>query len=80
MDDKFVQCEGSLIENMQVPPADGGSKPTPSLQVRPITKREATPVIENYHYSKNVPAGKNLYFGLSSSFLGAITDEYGMRF
>jgi hypothetical protein len=63
MDDKFVQCEGSLIENMQVPPADGGSKPTPSLQVRPITKREATPVIENYHYSKNVPAGKNLYFG-----------------
>ena len=51
------------MQNLQVPPVDGGSKPTPSLQVRSITKKEVAPVVEQFHYSKNVPAGKNIYFG-----------------
>lgn len=40
-----------------------GSIPTPPLQVKKISLAEAKPVIERYHYSKNVPAGKNIYFG-----------------
>lgn len=58
----------------QVPPEDGGSNPTPSLQVRRIDKKTAAPVIEQYHYSKNVPAGKNIYFGyyVNNSLLYAV--------
>ena len=52
-----------MVEQLANRSADGGSNPTPSLQVRRITKKEATPIIKGYHYSKNIPAGKNIYFG-----------------
>ena len=45
--------------------ADGGSNPTPSLQilVRSISSTEARVVIEKYHYSRKMPCGKMLCFG-----------------
>ena len=52
-----------MVEQLSNQTVGGGSIPTPSLQIRPITKKEAAPVINQYHYSKNVPAGKNIYFG-----------------
>jgi len=38
-------------------------------EVRRIDKKTARPIIEQYHYSGNVPAGKNIYFGW---FVGAL--------
>ena len=32
-------------------------------EVRRLDKKTAKPIIEKYHYSGNVPAGKNIYFG-----------------
>jgi hypothetical protein len=56
------------MSERQAPPEDGGSIPTPSLQisqgvVKIISKTEAATVIKKHHYSGNVPAGKNFYFG-----------------
>lgn len=32
-------------------------------QIRRISVKEARPLVEEYHYSKNLPAGKNICFG-----------------
>lgn len=66
------KCGGSsTVESPAIPPGDGGSSPTPSLQfhVRPITHEEAKPFIEGWHYSKRVPTGKNIFFG---AFIGMV--------
>ena len=52
-----------MAEQLTSQSAGGGSIPTPSLQIRRIDKKTSIPVIEKYHYSQNVPAGKNIYFG-----------------
>jgi hypothetical protein len=39
------------------------------LDVRRLDKQTSRPIIEKYHYSGNVPAGKNIYFGW---FLGTL--------
>ena len=52
-----------MVEQSSSQTIGGGSNPTPSLQVRRIDKKTAKTVIETYHYSRNVPAGKNIYFG-----------------
>ena len=52
-----------MVEQSSSQTIGGGSNPTPSLQVRRIDKKTAKTVIEMYHYSRNVPAGKNIYFG-----------------
>ena len=41
---------------------DGVSKTTPSLQIRRITKKQAQPVIEAYHYSHHVPPAPGAKF------------------
>lgn len=35
----------------------------PAAELRIITARQARPFVERWHYSKNVPGGKNVFFG-----------------
>ena len=60
------QREGSLTAEYQAfRSEDDGSKPIPSLkfEVRLISQKEAKPFIEQWHYSKRCPTGKNIFFG-----------------
>lgn len=47
---------------------DGGSIPTPSLQVRKISSADAKKIVLQYHYSQKMPCGKLICFGF---FIGA---------
>jgi hypothetical protein len=42
---------------------DGGSMPAPPLQVRLLDYKTAQPFVEKWHYSANMPSGKNICFG-----------------
>jgi hypothetical protein len=55
----------SAAERPAFQPGGDGSKPIPSLQfhVRTISLQEAKPFIEQWHYSKRCPRGKNIFFG-----------------
>ena len=64
--DALYQREGSLTAERQAfRPEDDGSKPIPShkFEVRFISQKEAKPFIEQWHYSKRCPTGKNIFFG-----------------
>ena len=54
-----------MAEQLTFPLADGGSKPTPPLQiqVREISSAEAKTVVTRYHYSAKMPCGKMICFG-----------------
>jgi hypothetical protein len=47
-------------------PGDGGSNPTSALQfvIRPVDHGTAKSFIEKWHYSKCIPTGKNILYGL----------------
>jgi hypothetical protein len=60
------RCEGSsAAEHPAFRSEDDGSKPIPSIKfkVRRISQKEAKPFIEQWHYSKRCPTGKNIFFG-----------------
>jgi hypothetical protein len=50
-----------------------------TLPIRRITQAEARSVVDTFHYSKNVPAGKNIHFGwfLNDESLYAVA-SYGI--
>ena len=54
-----------MAEQLTFPLADGGSTPTPPLQiqVREISSAEAKTVVTRYHYSAKMPCGKMICFG-----------------
>jgi hypothetical protein len=40
------------MQNLQVPPVDGGSKPTPSLQFSVCSLKDVSAFVKQHHYSK----------------------------
>lgn len=49
-----------------LPSTEGGSIPTPPLQftIKPIEHKVAKNWVETWHYSKRMPTGKNINYGL----------------
>ena len=66
-------CGNSLIVEQMAPPSGPGSLPpfprSPSLafEAKSIDYIAAKEIIENYHYSRHMPRGKNVCFG---AFIG----------
>ena len=54
-------------------PEEGdGSIPISPLQIRPISHKLAKAFVEHWHYSKKIPTGKNIEFGLYDDALYAV--------
>ena len=52
-----------MVVQQPIPVDGSGSTPTPPLQVREISLKQARPFIVKWHYSQLVPTGKNIFFG-----------------
>ena len=63
----MTYCGGSSSEEqLAFQLEDGGSRPTPPLQYRidPMPHKEAAAFVERWHYSRRMPTGKNVCFGV----------------
>lgn len=62
---KIVRAEGDPVAHPLFQAEGGGSTPTSALfYISPIAHRLAAEWIERWHYSKRMPTGKNLCYGL----------------
>lgn len=63
-----------------VPQAVGGSIPTPPLQfdIQPVQHKDAKAFVERWHYSKCMPTGKNISYGLYASGILYAVIVYGI--
>ena len=57
---------GAMAAQLSFQMTDGGSIPTHPLQfiIRPINHKTAKLWVEKWHYSKRIPTGKNICYGL----------------
>ena len=61
------RADSSMAEQLTIQLTEGGSTPTSALHswwINQIEHREAKKFIERWHYSKCIPTGKNVSFGL----------------
>lgn len=66
----YCTCAGSLtLECPLFQAGDGGSTPTPALDFRihEVNHKTAKLWVERWHYSKRIPTGQNIAYGLYAS-------------
>lgn len=64
-----ITCAGGAINStLGLQPGDGGANPTSALHsrfhIRPVDHRTAKAHVKQWHYSRLLPKGKNIPFGL----------------
>lgn len=75
-----ICADSSTVELPLFQGGDGGSSPTSVLQftIRKINLTTATKFVEQWHYSKQIPGGQVVCFGLFAEGLLYATIVYGM--